>query len=83
MHYKSLNKFYNFMQDLNSIRTYSTKNRYFHGHILFSTIYLLREQKLNHRNYSKQKNMSNYVQVTEHAVSMYAKFGDFTFYVFL
>jgi hypothetical protein len=27
--------------------------------------------------------MDNFLQATEHDVHMYAKFGDFTFYVFL
>jgi hypothetical protein len=34
-------------------------------HILFTTIYLLQKQKLNHRNYSKQEIfMSNFIQAT-------------------
>jgi hypothetical protein len=47
--------FSDFMQGLNSTRECSTKNYYFPMHILFTTIYLLQEQKLNHRNYSKQE----------------------------
>jgi hypothetical protein len=44
----SLNKFFDFMQVLNSLRKHPTKNEYFYKHILFSTIYLLQEQMLNH-----------------------------------
>jgi hypothetical protein len=40
----------NFMQVLYSTRKHYTKNTYFSKHILFSTIYLLQEQKLNHTN---------------------------------
>jgi hypothetical protein len=37
-----------------------TKNEYFPMHILFTLIYLLQEQKLNHKNYSEQElNMGN------------------------
>jgi hypothetical protein len=49
----SLNIFSDFMQVLNIKRKHSTKNEYFPKHILFTTIYLLQEQKLNHRNYSE------------------------------
>jgi hypothetical protein len=53
-------------------------------HIIFTTIYSLTEQKLNHNKYSKQElNMSNFSQATEHDVHMYAKFGYLYFYVFL
>jgi hypothetical protein len=82
MHFVFVNKFSDFMQVLNSINK-PTKNEHFSKHILFSTIYLLQEQKLNYRNYYKLKiNMSNFVQATEHNMHTYAKFGDFTFYVF-
>jgi hypothetical protein len=48
---------------LNIIRKHPTKNEYFHKHILFSTISLLWEKKLNPKNYSKQEIiMSNFVQ---------------------
>jgi hypothetical protein len=49
----SLYNFYDFMQVLNSIRKHNTKNEYFPMHILFTRIYLLQEQKVNHRNFSK------------------------------
>jgi hypothetical protein len=53
-------------------------------YILFSTSYLLQEQKLNHRNYYEQEiNVSKFVQDTEHDMHMYAKFKDFTCYVLL
>jgi hypothetical protein len=54
--------FFDFMQILNSIRKHPTKNHYFPKLILFSKIYLLHEQTLNPRNYSKQEIiMSNFV----------------------
>jgi hypothetical protein len=54
--------FYDFIQVLHSIEKHPTKKDYFSKHILFSTIYLLQEQKLNPRNYSKPKMvMSNFV----------------------
>jgi hypothetical protein len=51
----NLSMFSDFMQVLNIKRQYSTKNEYFSKHILFTTIYLLRKHKLNHKNYSKQE----------------------------
>jgi hypothetical protein len=36
------------MQGLNSTREFATKNYYFSMQILFTTIYLLQEQELNH-----------------------------------
>jgi hypothetical protein len=62
MHDISLNKSYDFIQVLNSIRKYYTKNEYFPKHILFSTVSLLQDQKLNPRNYSNQEiNKINFV----------------------
>jgi hypothetical protein len=53
-------------------------------HILFTTIYLSQEQKLNHRNYSMQKIiLSNFVHANEHDVHLYAKFGSIIFMGFL
>jgi hypothetical protein len=49
----SPNKLYDFMQVLRSIRKHYIKNEYFPMHILFTSIYLLQEQELNHRNYSR------------------------------
>jgi hypothetical protein len=39
---------YDFTQVLYSTRKFPTKNYYFYKHILFSTIYLMQEQNLNH-----------------------------------
>jgi effector-binding domain-containing protein len=81
----SLNMLYEFMQVLNIIRKHSIKNEYFPMTNLFTTIYLMQEQKLNYINYSEHEiHMRNFVQTNEHDVHMYAKFGglDF-FYVFL
>jgi hypothetical protein len=53
------------LQVLNSIRKHPTKNEYFPMHNLFTTIYLLQEQKLHHRNYSEQEtNMSNFIKAS-------------------
>jgi hypothetical protein len=72
---------FDFMLILNIKRKHSTKNEYLSRHILFTKIYLLQEQKLNHNNYSKQKiNMRNFVHATQHDVHMCKKFGDFTSY---
>jgi hypothetical protein len=80
----SLNQFYDFIQVLHSIRKYPTKNEYFPMHNLFSTIYLLQEQKLNPNKYSEQEiNMGNFVESTEYDVHMYATFGGLAFYAFL
>jgi hypothetical protein len=49
----SLNKLYDFMHALNSIRKHPTKNECFPMHISFTIIYLLHGQKLNHENYSE------------------------------
>jgi hypothetical protein len=49
----NLNMLSDFMQVLNINRKYATKNEYFPMHILFTTIYLLQEKQLHHRNYSK------------------------------
>jgi hypothetical protein len=69
----SLNKLSDFIHVLYSIMKHWVKNEYFPMHILFTTIYSLHEQKLNHRQYSEQEiNMSNFVQATEHDIHMYA-----------
>jgi hypothetical protein len=53
-------------------------------YILFTTIYLLQEQKLNSRNYSNQEIMvSIFVQATVHNIYMHAKFGCLDAYRFL
>jgi hypothetical protein len=80
----NLNMFYDFMQVLNIKMKHPTKNEYFSMHILFTTIYLLQTQKLNHRNYSEQEiSMGNFVQATDHDVHMYKKFGELNLYEFL
>jgi hypothetical protein len=84
MHVMSFNKFSDFMQVLYSIRKHPTNNEDFPMHILFTRIYLLQEQKLNNRNYSKQKiNKRTFLHATEHVVHLHAKFGGFRFFVFL
>jgi hypothetical protein len=56
--------FYDFKKVLHINRRHHTKNEYFPMHILFTTIYLFQEHKLNHRNYSKQEiNMSNFYNI--------------------
>jgi hypothetical protein len=81
MHFMNLIMLPDFIQVLYSRRKHPTKNEYFPRHILFTTIYLLQEQKLNDRNYSEQEiNMGNFVQANYHDVRMYAKFGYLYFY---
>jgi hypothetical protein len=71
----SLNKLFDFIHILYSIRKYHTKIEHFYKHILFSIIHLLQEHELNHRNYYQQElNMGNFAQANEHGVHMYAKF---------
>jgi hypothetical protein len=48
-----------FMQILNSTRKYYTNNEYFTKHTLFSIIYLLQKEILNHRN-KHEKNCASY-----------------------
>jgi hypothetical protein len=73
-----------FLQALNSARKLLTKNYYFSKHILFTIVYLLQEQKLNPRNYSKPKRVIRFfLQSTEYDVHMYAKFECLDFYEFL
>jgi hypothetical protein len=75
MRFMHLIMFSDFMQVLYINRMHPTKNEYFPMHILFTTIYLLQEHKLNHRNYSQQEiNMINFIQSTENDVHMYAQF---------
>jgi hypothetical protein len=74
MHYMHLIFIYDFLHVLYSAGKLSTKNEYFSKHILFSTIYLLQEQKLNPRNYSEQEIiMTIFVQANYHDVHMHAK----------
>jgi hypothetical protein len=53
MHYVGLIKLSIFIQVLIIQRKHYTKNGYFPKYTLFSTIYLLQEQRLNPRNYSE------------------------------
>jgi hypothetical protein len=59
--------FSDFIQVIYHIRKHPTKNEYFPKHILFTIIYLLREQILNHRN------MNNFIQAKEHDMNMHVK----------
>jgi hypothetical protein len=60
----NLNMLSDFMQVLNSISKHLTKNKYFPMYILFTTIYLLRKQKLNPNKYSEQEiSMSNFYKL--------------------
>jgi hypothetical protein len=79
MRFMHLIMFFDFMQVLHIRSRHPTKNEYFPMHILFTTIYLLQEQKLNHSNYSEQEiNMRNSVQATENYIHKYEKFGYLT-----
>jgi hypothetical protein len=49
-----LTLFYDLIQVLHSIRKHPTKNEYFPMHTLFTTFYLLQDQKLNPRHYYEQ-----------------------------
>jgi hypothetical protein len=63
------------MPILNSIKKHYTNNEYFYRHIIFNMIYLLQEQKLNPRNYSKKEIiMSNFVQAKDYDLIMYENF---------
>jgi hypothetical protein len=54
--------FSDFMQVLNIKRKHHTNNEYFPKYILFTTICLLQENKLNPNKYSEQElNMGNFV----------------------
>jgi hypothetical protein len=50
----NLTMLFDFIQVLLSKRKHSTKDEYFPKYILFTTIYLLQEQKLNYNKYYKQ-----------------------------
>jgi hypothetical protein len=76
--------FYDFMQVLHIKRMHPTKNEYISKHILFSTIYLLQKQELNHITYSKQELIINiFVQATMNDVHMHARFECLDVYRFL
>jgi hypothetical protein len=72
------------MQGLNSTWEFATKNYYFPMHILFTTIYLLQEQELNPRIYSKQELiMGIFVEATNHEINMHAKIQHLILHRFL
>jgi hypothetical protein len=72
------------MQVLHIKRMHPTKNEYVSKHILFSTIYLLQEQELNHRIYSKwELIMSIFVQATVNDMHMHARIECLDVYRFL
>jgi hypothetical protein len=55
MHDLSLNKLWDFIEVIYSMREHYTQDGYFPKHILFIIIYLLQEHKLNYKNYSEQE----------------------------
>jgi hypothetical protein len=84
MHYIHLIFLSDLLYVLNSARKFPTKNQYFSKHILFSTIYLLQNQKLNASNYSKQEIiMGIFLWSTDHEMNMHTKFQGIDMYVFL
>jgi hypothetical protein len=66
---------YDFVLVLNSARDVYTKNHYFPKHILFTTISLLQNQRLNPRNYSKHEIiMKLFLWANGDDMNMHAKF---------
>jgi inosine-uridine nucleoside N-ribohydrolase len=62
MRYINLTLLFDFIHVLMSKRKHSTQYEYFPTHDLFTTIYLLPKEILNHRNYFEQEiNMINFV----------------------
>jgi hypothetical protein len=77
MIFMNLIMLFDFIQVLKIQRKHPTKNEYFCMHILFTTIYLLYKQKLNHENYfAHGLSMGNFVQANEYEVRTCAKFQD-------
>jgi hypothetical protein len=75
---------FDFIQVLNILRKHPIKNENFCIHILFTIIYLLYKQKLNHENYSAQElNMRNFVEANEYYVRIYAKFQYVCKYIYI
>jgi hypothetical protein len=73
-----------FIQVLISKRKHSTQDEYFPRHILFTTIYLLLEEILNHRNYFEYEiNMINLLYTTNHNVHMHANMQCINMHIFL
>jgi hypothetical protein len=84
MRYINLILLFDFIQVLISKRKHSTQDEYFPSHILFSTIYLLLEEILNHRNYFEREiNMINFVYATNHNVHMHANMQCTNMHIFL
>jgi hypothetical protein len=74
MHAMSPKQLHDFIQVINSMRKHNTKVDYFSKLMLFTIIYLLHEQELNPKIYSKQELiMSIFVQVADHDINMHAK----------
>jgi hypothetical protein len=75
MQFMDLIMLFDFMPILNSIKKHYTNNEYFYRHIIFNMIYLLQEQKLNPRKYSKKEIiMSNFVHAKDYDLIMYENF---------
>jgi hypothetical protein len=75
MRFLPLIMFSNFIQVINSAREYYTKNEYIFMYILFSTIYLLQGQQLNHDKYPENEIiMRDFVQATKYGTHMYEIF---------
>jgi hypothetical protein len=74
MRFMNLIMLFDFIQVLNSTREFATKNYYIPMHILFTTIYLLKEHEFNPRIHSKQELiMIIFVQATDHDINMHEK----------
>jgi hypothetical protein len=75
---------YDFLQVLLSKMKYPTKDDYFSTHILFTIIYLLQKQKLNHNNYYELKiNIIYFIQAKEYDMLLHAKIPCMDMHVFL
>jgi hypothetical protein len=75
MHAISPKQLHDFIKVIISMRKHHTKVDYFSKLILFTIIYLLHKQELNHGNYSERElNMGNFVQDNEYDVQLYTKF---------
>jgi hypothetical protein len=76
--------FYDFMQVIYCARKPPTKNLCFPTSILFTIIYLLREQKLKYNNYcGQQTNVRNFVQAKQYDMIMYANIQYEDMHIFL
>jgi hypothetical protein len=75
---------YDFLHVLYSARKFPAKNYYFSNHILFSTISLLHEQRLNPSKYSKKKIiMGIFLWATDHDINMHEKIQNMNMYRYL